>query len=162
MKKDTSKLLLLDLNVLLAVAWPNHQFHRTATHYLESTPNSWATCAFTEIGFIRLSSNPAVVPTAKSPAEAAVLLAAILQDSRHVYIGSLPSPAEDDFLAALQTMLGHHQVTDGYLLGVARRHKATFLTFDARLQGLAGDTHVKILGAEIVPPPAPERRRRDR
>ena len=35
MKKESSKLLLLDVNVLLALAWPNHQFHATATRRLE-------------------------------------------------------------------------------------------------------------------------------
>jgi len=30
MKKVSSDLLLLDVNVLLAIAWPDHQFHATA------------------------------------------------------------------------------------------------------------------------------------
>jgi hypothetical protein len=30
MKKDSSDLLLLDVNVLLAIAWPNHQLHEAA------------------------------------------------------------------------------------------------------------------------------------
>jgi hypothetical protein len=35
MKRVHSELLLLDVNVLLALAWPNHQFHAAATHRLE-------------------------------------------------------------------------------------------------------------------------------
>jgi len=30
MRKVSSDLLLLDVNVLLAIAWPNHQFHLAA------------------------------------------------------------------------------------------------------------------------------------
>ena len=65
MKRASSDLLLLDLNVLLAVAWPNHQFHASANSAL-SRKNRWATCALTQLGFIRLSSNPAAIPTAKA------------------------------------------------------------------------------------------------
>jgi predicted nucleic acid-binding protein len=39
MKKATSELLLLDVNVLLAMAWPNHQFHRAVIKRLESSRN---------------------------------------------------------------------------------------------------------------------------
>ena len=148
MKKDTSRLLLLDVNVLLALAWPNHQFHGAATERLESSPIRWATCALTQLGFIRLSANPAAVSVAKSPAEAAALLRIMVQDSQHVYLGSLPSPAEGDLGAAFARILGSKQVTDVYLLEFARRHRATFVTFDIRLRSLAkGKAEVEILGA---------------
>jgi uncharacterized protein len=77
MKKTSSDLLLLDVNVLLAIAWPNHQFHEAATALLSSR-NRWATCALTQLGFIRLSSNPAAVATGRSPREAAGLLARLV------------------------------------------------------------------------------------
>jgi predicted nucleic acid-binding protein len=73
MKRASSDLLLLDVNVLLAIAWHNHQFHATAVAVL-SAQNRGATCALTQLGFIRLSSNSAVVTTPKSPNEAAGLL----------------------------------------------------------------------------------------
>ncbi|HZT29574.1 MAG TPA: hypothetical protein VFA33_06825 [Bryobacteraceae bacterium] len=44
--KKASPDLLLDVNVLLAIAWPNHQFHLTAIAAL-SSQNRWATCALT-------------------------------------------------------------------------------------------------------------------
>jgi toxin-antitoxin system PIN domain toxin len=137
MKKATSDLLLLDVNVLVAMAWPNHQFHRAATQRLESSRNRWATCALTQLGFIRLSSNPAVVGIPKSPAEAAALLRIMVQDARHVYLEALPSPIARDFGAALEGLLGHQQLTDAYLLALAARHKATFVTFDARMKHFA-------------------------
>jgi len=107
MKKATSELLLLDVNVLLAMAWPNHQFHRAVIKRLESSRNRWATCALTQLGFIRLSANPAVVPGPRRPAEAAALLSLMVQDARHVYLEALPSPVARDFGAALARLLGH-------------------------------------------------------
>ena len=142
MKKTSSDLLLLDVNVLLALAWPNHQFHRVATLRLGRGQERWATCALTELGFIRLSSNPSAVAGAKTPAEAARLLATMTKDSRHAYLDRLVSPAKLDF----GKVLGHNQLTDAYLLALARRHEATFLTFDTRLRGLAQGARVEILG----------------
>ncbi|HEY4052663.1 MAG TPA: hypothetical protein VGL74_02910, partial [Terriglobales bacterium] len=74
MKKTSSDLLLLDVNVLLAIAWPNHQFHAAAVAALASRSH-WATCALTQLGFIRISSNPAAIAAARSPREATGLLA---------------------------------------------------------------------------------------
>ena len=85
MKKASYDLLLQDVNVLLAIAWPNQQFHSTAIAALSSRKR-WATCALTQLGFIRLSSNPAAVATAKNPQEAASLLARLVADSLHVYV----------------------------------------------------------------------------
>ena len=137
MKKASSDLLLLDLNVLLAIAWPNHQFHSTAISAL-SPPTRWATCALTQLGFIRLSSNPAVIPTAKSPHEAVQLLAQLVADSFHVYLASLPAPALEDWRDAFSHLLGHQQVTDAYLLRLAAASDAILVTFDHRLESLAG------------------------
>ncbi len=127
-------LLLLDVNVLLAIAWPNHQFHVAAKRRLEPARQRWATCALTQLGFIRLSSNPAAVITAKTPAEAARLLAVMVRDPLHVYLKSLHAPSEESCIRMFENILGSQQVTDAYLLSLARQHKARLLTFDARLR----------------------------
>jgi toxin-antitoxin system PIN domain toxin len=147
MKKDSSSLLLLDVNVLVAMAWPNHQFHVAAMRTLETNTDHWATCALTQLGFVRLSSNPAAIPTAKSPAEAVSLLEAMVGDPLHVYLESLPSPVGRDSHGALEKILGYKQVTDAYLLSLARSNDATFVTFDTRLKHLAGaETRIRIPG----------------
>jgi hypothetical protein len=137
MKKASSELLLLDVNVLLALAWPNHQFHAAATRRLESGPDRWATCALTELGFIRLSSNPAAVASAKTPGEAAALLATMVRDSQHVYLKSLCAPSDEESVRVFEKILGNKQVTDAYLLRLARQHRAKLITFDTKLQALA-------------------------
>jgi hypothetical protein len=139
MKRVSSELLLLDVNVLLALAWPNHQFHAAATRRLEASKERWATCALTQLGFIRLSSNPAAVVAAKTPGEAATLLAAMVQDSLHVYLKSLRAPSDQESIRVFEKILGSKQVTDAYLLSLARQHKAKLLTFDARLKALSSN-----------------------
>ena len=146
MKTGSSNLLLLDVNVLLALAWPNHQFHAAALRALYSRRGRWATCALTQLGFIRLSSNPVAIPTAKGPAEAASLLGAMVADPSHVYLESLPSPVAKDCRGAFGGILGSRQVTDAYLLTLARRNHAIFVTFDTKLEGLADpETRIRVL-----------------
>jgi toxin-antitoxin system PIN domain toxin len=146
MKTESSSLLLLDVNVLLALAWPNHQFHAAALRELQVRRGRWATCALTQLGFIRLSSNPAAIPTAKGPAEAAALLEAMVADPLHVYLESLPSPVAKDCRGAFGGILGSRQVTDAYLLVLARRNRAIFVTFDTKLEGLADpETRIRVL-----------------
>jgi toxin-antitoxin system PIN domain toxin len=146
MKKASSDLLLLDVNVLLAIAWPNHQFHAAATAALSSR-NRWATCALTQLGFIRLSSNPEVVVTAKSPPAAIGLLARLVADSLHVYLDSLPAPASENWRDAFEKLLGHQQVTDAYLVRLAAANNAVLVTFDRRLENIPGArARVTVLG----------------
>ena len=139
MKKASSDLILLDVNVLLALAWPNHQFHSVAHRRLADHRGRWATCVLTQLGFIRLSSNRALNPTATTPSEAASLLARMAADRSHVYLEMLPSPSGPDPILLYEKIFGTKQVTDAFLLATAQKHEATLVTFDHRLQALAGD-----------------------
>jgi uncharacterized protein len=132
MKKDSSDLLLLDVNVLIALAWPSHQFHEAATRRLERKEQRWATCAITQLGFIRLSSNPTVVQAAVAPSQAAALLVQMVADRWHTYLQLSPAPV--GAASVFDKVLGFRQVTDAYLIAVARNHGARLLTFDARLR----------------------------
>lgn len=142
--------LLLDVNALIALAWPNHQFHAAILERLERQPvPRWATCALTQLGFVRLSSNPAVVQVRKTPAEAIRLLGELTRDPQHVYLDTLPPLSE--FAAAFRDLLGHQQVTDAYLLALAEASGTTLLTLDRRLAppGRAR-SHL-----EVIAPPKP-------
>lgn len=146
MRKASSKLLLLDVNVLIALCWPNHQFHAAAHRCLARTGVRWATCALTQLGFIRLSSNPAITGVRKTPQEAAAILASLTKDPNHVYLKTLPSPAEPRISACFERILGYQQVTDAYLLELAAWNGATLVTFDSRLRSLASGKRVEVLG----------------
>ena len=132
MASPESRPLLLDVNALLALAWPNHQFHTAVLTRLERRPEPrWATCALTQLGFVRLSSNPKIVEVRKTPVEAVGMLAELTRDQHHVYLETLPALPEA--AKVFRHLLGHQQVTDAYLLGVAEANDATLLTLDRRL-----------------------------
>ena len=133
MKKDTSELVLLDANVLLALAWPSHQFYASAIRRLDVPEQRWATCAITQLAFIRLSANPAAVQSPVTPVAAAALLAEMVRDTWHVYLEMSPQPSE--MASAFAGLQGHKQVTDSYLVAFAKHHGAKLLTLDARLRG---------------------------
>jgi len=121
---------LLDINVLLALAWPNHQHHQAAHRWFgEESPHGWATCVLTQLAFVRLSSNPAYTSQAVSPQDAAVLLERMTTHAQHHFWSELP-PLEVDVFARV---IGHQQVMDAYLVRLARHHRGRVATFDARL-----------------------------
>jgi toxin-antitoxin system PIN domain toxin len=131
------KAALLDTNVLLALAWPNHQHHAQAHAWFGArSKRGWATCAFTQLGFIRLSSNSAYTAAAVTPQEAAALLQQWTRLKTHRF---WPSPAADVPPLYAQA-LGHQQVNDAWLVEVARRNSGRLLTFDKRLPVHAPDT----------------------
>ena len=124
--------LLLDVNALMALGWPNHQHHRAVVARLEGSPApEWATCALTQLGFVRLSSNPAIVGVRRTPAQVLEGLAALVNDHRHRYVTPLPGLTR--VASHFDHLLGHQQVTDAYLLAVAAANDAVLLTLDRRL-----------------------------
>ncbi len=130
---------LPDVNVLLALAWPNHQFHRPARRWFAEHEGAWRTCAITQLGFVRLSSNPAFTVQAKLPTEAAALLVRMTRHPDHRYLAELPPVDGSNVAAVLRKMIGHQQVTDGYLVALAQHHGVRLVTFDRRIETLALD-----------------------
>jgi uncharacterized protein len=132
---------LPDINVLLALAWPNHQHHALAHQWFRKhAQGGWATCAFTEVGFIRLSSNPAFTPAAVSPAEAADLLERFVAHKAHVFWNSPRARPRSIF----ERSLGHQQVNDAYLVEVARANKGRVATLDTKLD-VHADTSDRVM-----------------
>jgi toxin-antitoxin system PIN domain toxin len=143
------KTALLDLNILTALLWPAHEHHEAAHRWFAARANAgWATCSLTQLGFVRLVSNPAFSRDALSPAEALALLAENLTHAHHEFwTESLQVPAAvKDMEAALQ---GYRQLTDAYLLALAHRRKGVLATFDRGLPTRAGNRFEAAL--EIVP-----------
>jgi toxin-antitoxin system PIN domain toxin len=137
---------MLDVNVLLALAWPNHQHHAAAHDWFRrESGRGWATCAFTQLGFIRLSSNPSYTSEAVAPQEAASLLAALVAHGKHRFWVSSPAADASIFAKAL----GHQQVNDAYLVRIAAQNRGRVVTFDNRLSVHAHrEGLVCVLGAD--------------
>lgn len=130
---------LLDTNVLLAFAWPNHQHHEAAHKWFRAEArHGWATCALTEISFVRLSSNRAYTPEPRSPEHAAALLGQILKVDHHRF-WRCPTAASPALYAKI---LGHQQVNDAYLVEVARRNRGQLVTFDTRISAHTDDAEL--------------------
>ena len=133
---------LLDTNVLLALAWPNHQHHALVHGWFRSEArHGWASCALTQLGFVRLSSNPAYTPAAVPPQQAASLLRELLTHAKHRF---WPSPPAERSAIYLRT-LGHQQVNDAYLIEVARRQHGRLLTLDSKLPVHAEDESLVVV-----------------
>ena len=135
---------LLDANVLLALAWPNHQFHAAAHRWFaREAAAGWSTCALTQLAFVRLSANPAFTRFAAAPGDAARLLGLFTGHVGHRYWDSAPALAPSDFAR----VLGHQQVNEAWLLALAAQRGGRLVTFDTRIPALAGPfaEHVLVL-----------------
>jgi toxin-antitoxin system PIN domain toxin len=127
---------LLDVNVLIAMAWPAHEAHSTVHEWLSRhARHGWATCPLTQIAFARILSNPAFSPAAITPGNAVALLQANLHHPAHSFW-----PDELSFTEALELfaprLAGHQQMTDAYLLGLAMHKKAKLATLDRSVRSL--------------------------
>jgi toxin-antitoxin system PIN domain toxin len=130
---------LLDVNVLIALLWPPHEAHARAQRWFaQNARHGWATCAMTQAGFVRIVSNPIFSRRALSPRDALEVLSGSLQHPAHHFwtedIGVTEALAHFG-----RRLLGHQQITDAYLLGLAIQKKGRLATLDASLSSLLSD-----------------------
>jgi uncharacterized protein len=114
---------LLDVNFLLACGWESHAEYLRASRWL-SRAKSFATCAISEMGFLRVSLSPAY---GASFPDAMTALGAIVAMSTHRF---LPDATRAQSLPPVSTS---KDVTDAHLVHLARRHRLKLATFDAAL-----------------------------
>jgi uncharacterized protein len=141
---------LLDVNVLIAMAWPTHDGHGKVQQWLaRHAGEPWATCAFTQCAFVRILANPAFSPNALTPPDALMLLQANIEHPDHRFW-------EEDisFAKAVepfgQRLVGHRQVSDAYLLGLAIRKKGKFATMDRAVVALLPDKSAERLRIAVI------------
>jgi len=127
---------LLDVNVLIALMWPAHESHSQVREWFaRHARQGWATCPLTQAAFVRLVSNPAFSRDAVTPREAIALLTANLKHRRHRFWGDEIGLGEA--VEPLQgRLVGHRQVSDAYLLGLAIHKKGKLATMDQGLLAL--------------------------
>jgi toxin-antitoxin system PIN domain toxin len=134
---------LLDVNVLIALAWPNHVHHQPARQWFaENSGEGWATTPVSELGFVRVSSNKKVVPAAVTPGAALDVLREMCRIGGHEFWADECRLLEPPFV--LDRLGSHRQVTDLHLAALAIRRGGTLVTFDRGIQeGLEpGQRHV--------------------
>ena len=132
---------LLDVNLLIALAWPNHVHHELAHRWFKQhRARGWATCPMTQSGFVRVSSNVNAVSEARSPAEAIALLRRIVALPNHEFWTDDVAIATSAQIMA-ERVLSHSQVTDAHLLALALRRGGRLATLDAGLPRLVAPPH---------------------
>jgi uncharacterized protein len=122
---------LLDVNVLIALLDGSHVHHVRASQWLaREIAHGWASCPLTQNGCLRIMGQPAY-PQAQPLAAIAQRLSLATAHPAHQFIADDYSLL-DDTRIDWRRLLGHRQVTDTYLLGLAVRHDCRFVSFDAR------------------------------
>jgi uncharacterized protein len=120
---------LLDANVLIALTVQEHEHHQRASIWA-STVDRFATCPIVEGALVRFLVRLG---------ESAITSAEVIQRIRDLpacefWPGSI-SYADID----LEHVVGHRQVTDAYLVSLARSRAAVLATLDEALVGLFPD-----------------------
>jgi toxin-antitoxin system PIN domain toxin len=141
---------LLDANVLIALAWPTHNAHERVQHWFSrNAKQGWATCPFTECAFVSVVSNPAFSPNFLTLPEAVRLLSLNVKHPAHRFWAD--DLAVEDALQHFQRRLvGHNQVTDGYLLGLAMQNKGRLATLDESLASLLDAKSIERDRVELI------------
>ncbi len=140
---------LLDINVLIALLDSAHVHHRIATAWLGNhARHGWASCPLTQIGCIRIMSQPAY-PNTRPAGQVAERLRGATADRHHEFW-----PADLDLVGGQvidwSLVLTSRHVTDLYLLGLAIAHGGRFVTFDRHVPrgavGKAESRHLVVIG----------------
>jgi len=127
-----SNVHLLDANVLIALATPEHSLNNRAAAWFRKG-HRFATCPITQGALVRFHLRAGVDATAKS---ANLLLESIYSLARHEFW-----PDDASYLdMPTKGIIGHRQVTDAYLALLARKHAGFLATMDRALAAVHAGT----------------------
>ena len=139
MKRNESKPGLLDVNVLVALIDPAHQFHGSAHAWFKAhRSDGWATCPISENGCLRIMSNPGYPFPGLTTERVRSVLAELICVEGHRFWPDSVSLLEPKRVDLKST--GHKHVTDLYLLSLAVSNGGCLVTFDRNIpcHALAG------------------------
>ena len=122
---------LLDINVLIALADPNHAHHRRAKEWFTSSDReAWATCPITENGFVRILGQPAYPDYDGDAADARIILQNLTSLPGHQF---WPDDLSLCDAKTFPEMTTSKHLTDLYLLAMAIAHQGQLATLDRRI-----------------------------
>ncbi|MFZ0392765.1 MAG: TA system VapC family ribonuclease toxin [Terracidiphilus sp.] len=124
---------LLDVNVLIALIDPSHVLHdRAHAWFAAKGRRAWATCPLTQNGLLRIVGSSRYPNSPGTPAAVAELMTVFLDSGGHEFW-----PDDVTLLDAEKVdttrLLDSTQITDSYLLALARAHGGKLATFDRHL-----------------------------
>lgn len=118
---------LADGNVLVALTVAEHVHHELALEWFDADAPDLATCPITEGTLLRF-----LIREGRPATEAMGVLDALRdQDWHHFWPDDLPYDGSQ-----LGGVVGHRQVTDAYLIALARHHAGMVVTLDRGLAAL--------------------------
>lgn len=123
---------LLDVNTLVALAHQGHSEHERVIRWFASligSPAELATCAITELGFVRVSIQAGFEKD--SPSAVETLMG--LKSSSKIPFRMLPDSIGVDRLPPYVT--GSKQITDGHLMELATESSMRLATLDKGIPG---------------------------
>ncbi len=132
---------LADVNILIALLDEDHIHHKLVLKWFDaSDEDEFGVCAFTEAGFLRVTTNP---KAASNTIETA--LDALASLNNHAGYRFWPISEGWSSLAApfIERVFGHQQITDAYLLGLAVKEDGVLVTMDKAIQYMAGIEYSK-------------------
>jgi hypothetical protein len=125
-----TRVALLDVNVLVALFDPDHVHHEAAHQWFGGNrKDGWATCPITENGLVRILSNPAYAAGHETRGAIVRRLAEFCASGDHIFWSDEVS-LRDPGLFRWTTPVSHRNLTDVYLLGLARNRTGKLATFD--------------------------------
>ncbi|MBB3660088.1 hypothetical protein FHX15_005357 [Rhizobium sp. BK650] len=128
---------LLDVNVLIALIDPGHVAHDDAHEWFTAMGQvAWATCPITENGVIRIVGNPKYPNCPGSPSLVMEIVRKLRSLPGHSFWADDVSLVGSGDIAPAK-ILTSGQVTDTYLLGLAKAHGGQLATFDRKLSAAA-------------------------
>jgi uncharacterized protein len=121
---------LLDVNVLIALIDPAHVQHDRAHDWFAAKgKKAWATCPLTENGVLRIVGNARYPNSPGTPAAVAELIAVLRALGGHAFWPDDVTLFDSKRIDSTR-LLDSGQVTDTYLLALARAHGGQLATFD--------------------------------
>lgn len=126
-------IFLLDVNVLIALIDPGHVAHNNAHDWFAATGQAgWATCPITENGVIRILGNPKYPNSPGPPAAAAGIVEKLRMLPGYRFWPDDISLVASEYIVPAK-ILTSGQLTDTYLLALAKAHGGQLATFDRKL-----------------------------
>ena len=123
---------LPDVNILLALVAEGHTHHKSAREWFRAQANdSVAVCRVTQMGLLRLLTNPKVLPPGVCSIHRAWEISNEMRADKRVLFDSEPPNIEAAWMAMMQHPAARSSSwTDAYLAAFAQQREYKMVTFD--------------------------------
>ena len=127
-RRCVDSMYLLDINILIALADPDHEHHVKAESFFLANHNlGWATCPITENGFVRIISSSSYPRGPDNTDAACAILKQLCAHEGHRFWPDDLSLRSASFLPASK------HLTDHYLLSLAMHRQGKLATLDRHI-----------------------------